>query len=550
MKLTKEQQLVAYSQYHHTVAVAPAGAGKTATSIEFIRYQGNAAIVAFTLTNKAANEIKERLNGECPNVGVSTIHKFAYNLIKSHSNVNYIMLTDSAQLALIQRGLGGDKKLQQAINKFKCKGITPEQSGEPKYSQYEYLCKKGSYLDFSSMAAIATPLVQCFNKIDVLCVDEAQDLSQDQMNLIDAIVKHHNPKVLLVGDPRQAIYGWRGGMDSPFNYFISKYTDSKLLNLTYNFRSSEAICDAGNKVTHLKHLPDVKAGLKIKGFVEKNTYPTADIERMQVVSRIRELRSTGNNGNAILFRTNHQMSRYEYPLIRACIPYEIWGGRKLLDHNEIKCILAWLSLLDNNQNNAALFVAAQSITGIGKVAAKNLTIESAQQETKKQPIINFFDCYVLFLNEYNSNQSIRFAIDLIAEIMGIKEPKLNKAGLVTDKEVKSTINRSTRVDVLADLSEGHNSISGFIEKISMDTDSSEKGDVNKVILSTVHKAKGLEFNNVFVPNLIEGNMPMSDNKGNISDIGEETNIAYVAFTRPRFNLFESTHQEGDTSRFF
>lgn len=550
MEFTLEQMAVVESKSQYNICIAAAGSGKTRTAVGFMNAQDSSKnIVSFTFTNKACNEIKERL-GERDNIEVSTIHGFAYKLIKRHSPKRYIMLTDSAQLSLIQGQLKGNKETQKTINIYRSQAVKPTDSYYKPYIDYDHICEQYNYIDFATMATIATDLVQFHSKIDVLCVDEAQDLSKDQMLLISAIIKHHNPQVLLVGDPRQAIYGWRGGMKNPFEYFMSRVADTSLFELTHNFRSCKAICDTGNHVTHLQNLKPVVAALDIEGGVYRETYPTAQIEIMLVVARIRELIASGQRNIAALFRTNHQAKRYEYHLIKSCIQYENWGGVNLLAHNEIKSVLAWLSLLENKNDISASFIAAQDIQGIGKVAARNINLSLPCPANAKQAVIDFYDTYSYLKVEYQQYTDLRSTITLIVDTIGIAEPKLNKNGDVTEKELQASTNRHSRLKILSDLASDFSNAHEFIESISMASDNSETNDESKVILATIHKTKGLEFDHVFVPNLVHGNMPLSDSKGGIADIDEETNIAYVAYTRAKKQLFLSTNLEGKQSDYF
>ena len=552
-------------------------------------------ILAITFTNKAANELKTRIIdrvGERGNdVFASTFHSMCVRFLRRNSDrVNFgknftIYDSDDSRRVIrtIMKEMGVDDKVippaavMSEISKAKDNMIDPasflknvEGSRDELYSkiyrEYQKRLKAADAMDFDDLIYFTVLLLQnnedireyYRNRFKYIFVDEYQDTSVAQFLLVK-LLTNKEQNICVVGDDDQSIYKFRGATIKNILTFEESFKGAKVIRLEQNYRSTGSILDAAN------HVIENNIGRKGKTLWTANelgasvsVYEAEDEEDETafVISKIIESHSKGEpyGSNAILYRMNSQSRQYENQLYIKNIPYKIFGAIRFLDRAEIKDLIAYMSVVNNSEDNLRL-------TRIINVPARkigNATVDLVEEianslgvsmldvirDVKEYPSLsraekslsNFWDIYKKMKDGYENSLSISEYARSIYEISGYE-------GMLKEENEESRLeNIEILFDTITSFEEDYpeSTLDDFLSYISLYSDSDEyDSDEDVVVLMTLHGAKGLEFDNVFMPAMEEGIFPSERSKYSKEDIEEERRLCYVGITRARKNLYIS-----------
>jgi len=584
--------------------IAGAGSGKTKVLTSRIAYLIDTIgvpytrILAITFTNKAANEMKERVEGI---LGVkppfiSTFHSFCVRVLREEiSIINYpttfTILDDDDQKSIIKDiikkfnddGINVEiepKTLINYISNNKNANINPSQAldlangfdGEVKkakvYAAYEERLRELLALDFDDLLLktvrifLASEQIRnkWINRFDHILVDEFQDTNDIQYMLIKLLTADKN-NLFVVGDPDQTIYTWRGANVSIIMNYDKDFAPCQTIILDKNYRSTQKILDASNKLiihnskrVHKDLVCDNGAGHD----VVLRSFQSQIEEAGWVVEGIKDLHKTGETykSMAILYRANFLSRQLEVSLIRNNIPYKIYGGMKFFERKEIKDSLSYLRLVVNHNDDLAMLRIINSPKrGIGETTLSKIKDEARANKmslydylrdnrdlirVSKDKVNKLLDTFFASIEEAKYEDSYSLLLNNLLE----KVDYYN--GLEED-------NREERIqnikELMNDLMEYQNNnedgtLEGYLQEITLYSGQDEMEEGDFVSLMTVHTAKGLEYDNVFIYGFIEGTFP-SNRSIEESDEGveEERRIAYVAITRAKKRLYISYNNE-------
>ena len=571
------------------LVLAGAGSGKTkvlTTKIAYLIEQCGIDpynIIAITFTNKAANEMKSRVESmlgiSASKIQISTFHSFGLSVIKKHYeklglDKNFTIIDSDDVLSTIKRILKdmnldpkfyNPKTIRNKISSAKNELMSPEELDKftnneidevtvKVYVEYQKRLKINNSVDFDDLLML--PIILFDENKDILAhyqdrfkyilVDEYQDTNEVQYVLTKMLsAKHKN--ICVVGDPDQSIYGFRGSNYRNILNFEKDYKNTKTILLEQNYRSTKNILSAANDVIknnqHRKEKDlwtDNDEGLKIK-------YKRCDDEKDEanyVVSNIKKLikEECKYEDIAVLYRTNAQSRNIEEALLRENIPYKVVGSFYFYNRKEIKDLICYLKLIYNTSDDISLNrVINVPKRGIGLKTMENLTtkanilndsifnvIESGKELQFKNLILEF--------RELSEELSLTELVDLVLDKSGIKKELLDEDTIESQSRLENLEEFKSITKSFED-KYGVISLSEFLDEISLVSDVEEhKNQTDVVTLMTVHSAKGLEFDNVFIIGLEEGIFPHSMCLYSPSEIEEERRLCYVAITRARKNL--------------
>jgi DNA helicase-2/ATP-dependent DNA helicase PcrA len=593
------QQLEAVKATRGPVLIlAGAGTGKTGVITARIAYllcEGIPAsrLLAVTFTNKAANEMRNRVGALPENVKgskltICTFHSLCVRILRQDIEklgykTNFSIYDESDQLGLIRkivtRLTATTEKLdphqaKNFISKAKNQGrkVQPgEQTLESAvFLRYQEELKTFNAVDFDDLLILAVQLLEEFpevrnkwaNRFEFIMVDEFQDTNRLQLDLVRHLAETHQ-NVCVVGDDDQSIYGWRGAEIANILEFERYFPKPKIVKLEQNYRSTNAILGAANSI--IRHNPRRRPKalwcengdgqpirlVQVPDDREEANYVIGEIQKQQLADESR----WGEFG--VIFRMNAQSRLIEENLRRLHIPYRVVGGRSFFERREVKDLLAYLSCLVNPQDDISLLRIVNTPTrGIGAS-----TIELAIQESNRTRQ-SIYETMVseAFLNllTQRSREAIRKFTELIDEYeTKFVQPLTNFAQTVEEmllqidyfqdlrrgcKTPEESLNREENVrEMIRAVSEfqerSTDGLPGFLAETALDQDRAEKLDkgADGVTLITYHAAKGLEFAQVFLIGLEEGLLPHNRSKleGNLD---EERRLFYVGITRAKRNL--------------
>ena len=553
-------------------------------------------ILAITFTNKAAGELKERiaakLGSENSGVTAGTFHSVCGRILRRHGenigySSNFTIYDTDDQKRLIKDLIKQNefdekivpvKTVMNAISSAKDKLVTPEEFAQniggdirermiaKLYSQYEERLLSSDAMDFDGMISNTVKLFTEFpdvlsyysNKFKYIMVDEYQDTNYAQYKLIKLLAKEHR-NICVVGDDDQSIYRFRGATIENILNFEEKYPEAVVIKLEQNYRSTGNILDAANTVISHNVGRKGKNLWTDKGAGEKITLHTAldeSDEAKYVAEKILENVRRGAKfaDHAVLYRTNAQSNSVENVFARSGIVYRVIGGHRFFDRKEIRDVLAYLRLIDNNNDDIRLKrIINEPKRGIGDTTVANAQqIASALGVSVFEVLKNAGDYPVLS----RAKTKIEAFCALIDEltvasksltIHELFELTLAKSGYMNAliAEGREGQDRAENVKELATgIIQYQNeneeaTLSGYLEEIALisDIDSYEEGD-DAVVLMTVHSAKGLEFGKVFLVGMEQGLFPSNQSIfGGRDELEEERRLAYVAITRAKEKLY-------------
>lgn len=569
--------------------IAGAGSGKTkvlTTKIAYLVENGihTDSILAITFTNKAAKEMKERvvslLGSLAYKLRISTFHSFGVYLLRQHHDLlgygdNFTILDSDDSLTLIKKIMKdlnidvkeyNPKAIRSSISSAKNELISAsdfekyigndfDQKVFDVYYRYEKKLLLNNSLDFDDLLFLPIKLFR--EHPDVLkyyqqlyqyvMVDEYQDTNEAQYILIK-MLSALNKNICVVGDECQSIYSFRGSNYRNILNFERDYTDCTTILLEQNYRSTSIILDSANDIIkNNKHRKDKKLWTK-NGIGEKIQYYRAFDEKDEafyVVGQINKLIDEGvsNNEIAVLYRTNAQSRVIEEALLKESIPYKVVGSFYFYNRKEIKDLISYLKFVYNTNDDISL----QRIINVPK---RGIGVKTLDNLIDKANLNN-----TCIYDSISSGKELEFK-KVIDEIISIKDSVsltelvdfiLDKTGIRNDLSSDNNIESEIRLENLEEFKSitknfeeknGIVSLEDFLTEISLVSDISEhKNETNVVTLMTVHSAKGLEFENVFLIGMEEGIFPHNNSFFDDEALEEERRLCYVAVTRAKKKLW-------------
>ena len=581
--LNEQQKKAVLKKDGPLLVLAGAGSGKTkvlTTKVAYLIEQGVNPnnILAITFTNKAAKEMKERISNliDTNSIQISTFHSFGLKIIRENYellgyNKNFTIIDSEDSNSIIKKILKdlniseNFKVVKSIISSNKNELITPidyikyvqtefDEMILKVYERYEKKLKKNNCIDFDDLLLLPIMLFRKYpdtlkkyqEKYKYVLIDEYQDTNQAQY-LMAKMISSKYKNICVVGDDSQSIYSWRGSNYKNILNFEKDYPNCEVILLEQNYRSTKKIIESSN--TLIKHN-------KIRK--DKNLWTLnedgEDITYFQATNEIDEARYVVNEINklidkneklgeiAILYRTNAQSQNFEKELLLSNIPYKIVGSFYFYNRKEIKDLMAYLKLIYNSlDDNSLLRIINVPKRKIGKVTIDNL-INKANLENKSiYEIIDNgkeleFKKLIEHFKEIKDDLTLTQLVDLILNETGLKE-EIKKSNELESELRLENLEEFKTITSQFEEKYGIISLEEFLSEISLVSDVSEyKNNNDAVTLMTVHLAKGLEFDNVFVVGLEEGLFPHFNAKDN-NEIEEERRLLYVAITRAKKKLY-------------
>ncbi|PHS75077.1 MAG: DNA helicase II [Porticoccus sp.] len=611
--LNPAQREAVSSNASHLLVLAGAGSGKTRVLVHRIAWLIQVeqvspySIIAVTFTNKAAREmrgrIEELLGFSARGMWVGTFHGLAHRLLKMHWQdaglpENFQILDSDDQLRLVKRlyqGLGIDdsrwphRQAQSFINNQKDEGLRSrdlqpahdpyQRTMQQVYAAYEEACERGGMVDFGELLLRAhelwlknPELLQHYqHRFRHLLADEFQDTNAIQYAWLRVLAGDQVP-VTAVGDDDQSIYGWRGAKVENIRYFSRDYPATQMVRLEQNYRSSKNILEAANAVISRnanrlgKNLwTEDNEGEAISLYAAFNEQDEARF----IAERLKEWVNQGNlrEESAILYRSNAQSRVLEEALLRAAIPYRIYGGQKFYERQEIRNALAYLRLLVNCHDDAAFERVVNTPTrGIGDKTIQELR-ELAREEgmslwrTAEHAIaagrfsgrasnaLEAFLKLLVKLGEESAGLSLHELVDHIIEGSGLIDFHRREKGDRGESRVENLQELVIACRSFEPEEKELPPLPQFLDRAALDA-GDRQADVGEdaVQLMTLHSAKGLEFPLVFLAGMEENLFPHRMSAEDPDRLEEERRLAYVGITRAMQKLYltfaESRQQYG------
>ena len=566
--------------------LAGAGSGKTkvlTTRIAYLIDQGvsSSNILAITFTNKAAKEMKERIEKLVGKTSIwaSTFHSFGVRILRENYEKlgyksNFVIMDSDDSLTLVKKilkDLGYDPKrfnpymIRNKISSNKSEFVMPEEykkfvHGEEDdvvykvYKKYQEILFKNNSVDFDDLLILPVRLFKenadvlnfYQEKFKYILVDEYQDTNHAQYLMIKMLASKYR-NIACVGDNDQSIYMFRGANYKNILNFEKDYPDAEVIMLEQNYRSTKTILEAANSVIKNNTFRKDKNLWSDKEQGDKITFYKAFDEIDEVFYIIRKIKEHISKGAsyddiAILYRTNAQSRVFESELLKQNIPFRIVGSFYFYSRKEIKDLLAYLRLIHNTDDNISLERAINTPKrGIGPKTISEIEANARFYNTSMFDAITDgkaleFKKIILNLREELNSCSLTEFIDKVLDESGMR------AALKAEKSLEADIrleNLEEFKSVTKEFEErvGIISLEEFLLEISLVSDIEEyKDDPNRVTLMTVHSVKGLEYPYVFVAGLEEGLFPHK-NCYSPDEMEEERRLMYVAITRAMKKLY-------------
>ena len=603
--LNKEQQQAVQHTEGPLLILAGAGSGKTkvlTVRIAHLLAQGvnPYEILAITFTNKAAKEMKSRVEGLVGDVAnriwLSTFHSFCAKFLRFELdnflgyNSNFTIYDTSDSQAVIKaalKALNLDDKyypvgamiaaISDAKNKLLFASDFRKQARDfyqqkvaDVYEYYERELRKNNALDFDDLLLVAVKLLQSneavldkySKRFRYVMIDEYQDTNHAQY-LLAKLLASHWKNIAVVGDADQSIYAWRGADIQNILDFEKDYPNCTSIKLEQNYRSTKIILDAANAVIEnnearpKKNLwTDKTEGAKIQHFTAQSEHEEAAFIG-DTIAKKHDIHGVPYGDMAILYRTNAQSRVLEEALIKRALPYMMVGGTKFYDRKEIKDVLAYLRVLYNPFDDLSLL----RIINVPKRSIGATTVAKLQDYARANGTSLFMTLTQLHLVDTIKGKTKEkleeFGIlifTLVAEmedktVLDILEAILDRTGYLAQLEESTDPQDQARAENIGELlsvakdfqdTNPTGTVEDFLEQVALvnDVDSFEQEE-SKVTLMTLHAAKGLEFPIVFLGGLEEGLFPHSRTLMNPEEIEEERRLAYVGITRAEKELYIS-----------
>ena len=601
-KLNEEQREAAMCTEGPLLILAGAGSGKTSTMTHRIAYMIEEKgispynILAVTFTNKAAKEMRDRVEaliGSGINMWIMTFHSACLRILRSNAEVlgygrDFAVYDPADQKTLVKnitKELEIDsKKYKPAffigeISRAKEKEISPEAYAAAYgngikermvyqvYREYSRHLKKNNAMDFDDLLLNTVRLfekdeavlLRYQNRFRYIMVDEYQDTNQIQYKFIKMLAEAHD-NICVVGDDDQCIYQWRGADIRNILEFERDFRGAKVVKLERNYRSTGNILEAAHSVIVNNRGRKAKKLWTDQDPGSKITYYRADDERDEaqfIASEINRIKDSSIKYSdfAILYRNNSQSRTFEEALSRRDIPYRVLGGLRYYDRKEIKDIMCYMRLVQNNADDLALMrIINEPKRGIGgKTIEKLQTLASVRNEsmfdvlTDREVVDSFsakvsanIEAFTAMISSYSDEKDTMKVSDLYDGL-------LVNSGYLKSLEIQETLEAESRIENLMEFksvirdyeTEDPNiTLAEFMERIALLADvDNHDADEDAVVMMTMHSAKGLEFPYVFMPGLEDGLFPGWRAFDREEGLEEERRLCYVGITRAKERLW-------------
>ena len=557
-------------------------------------------ILAITFTNKAANEMKERVQNLVGDIAkdmwIGTFHSICVRILRKYIDrlgytSSFVIFDTGDQRSLIKQILKGkeldekiftDKSVQYEISNAKNDMLEPaaysikangdfrkEQIAEI-YKIYQKRLQENNAIDFDDIINFVIKIMMenpdvleyYSEKFKYVLVDEYQDTNKAQFTLVTLLASKYG-NITVVGDNDQGIYSFRGADISNILNFERDFPGTEIIKLEQNYRCTGSILNAANAVIKNNETKyDKKLWTKNEVGSLPEVFRAEDEygEANYVIKKIIALKSTDyykNSDFSILYRTNSQSRVLEQVLVREQIPYKVIGGLKFFDRKEIKDAIAYLRLIQNTNDNLSLSrIINEPKRGIGNTSLANIEEISVNEGVSMYDIIKNSDSYGLNRVYSNTREFINCIEELRKEkdnlsISDLLSKTLKDTGylqaLQNEDKLDAKLKAESRIDNLDQLltmaeefedEMADATLDQFLEDIALssDIDNLEEGE-ETVTLMTLHSAKGLEFPVVFLVGMEEGLFPSYKSIGEPKELEEERRLCYVGITRAKEKLF-------------
>lgn len=583
----KQKEAVMHTDGPLLILAGP-GSGKTRVLTNKIAYLLQTKkvlpiqVLAITFTNKAAKEMKERLyqliGKEINDMQLSTFHSFGLRIIKENYNEfglnkTFTILDESDSVSLIKRILKEinidekvvnpkyiKNKISSAKNNLvdnveysKYSKSKIEEVVSEVYKKYQEALLQSSSVDFDDLLYLPVKLLksnkdilsQYMELFKYIYVDEYQDTNEAQYTLIKMIASKYK-NITVVGDESQNIYSWRGANYKNILNFESDYKDATIILLEQNYRSTKTIINAANNVIKNNREKKEKNLWTENEEGNKITYVRTKDEKDEVNTAIEEIIRLNKEINlkdiAILYRTNAQSRTIENKFLERNIPYKIIGAYTYYNRKEIKDLISYLNIINNQKDDISFLRCINTPKrGIGKKTIEELEDRARNKGSLFESIESGkeleFKSMILTIIEKKDKISLTELVDLI----------LTSSGMIEEYKKENSPESLSRIENLNEFKSitrefenltGNLSLEDFLSEISLLSDMENTKESKDVVsLMTMHSAKGLEFDVVFILGLEEDIFPHFNSSTDTSDLEEERRLFYVAITRSKKYLY-------------
>ena len=604
--LNDQQREAVTSEQQNIMVLAGAGSGKTRVLVHKVAWQIEAqqfspsSIMAVTFTNKAANEMRSRieelLEHPSPEIWCGTFHSLSHRILrKFHKEANlapgFTILDSDDQLRIIKR-LSKEMNLDDAkfpprqsqwmINNWKDdgkrskdvkdKGNFYTQTVKDLYIKYEQACAHDNLVDFAELILLSYEIIvrnssirdYFFKRFDSILIDEFQDTNTIQYKWLQAVTAP-KAKVTAVGDDDQSIYGWRGAKVENVKAFSKDFKDVHIIKLEQNYRSTNKILSAANTVIQ-NNSDRLGKNLWTESLEGDNLTLYAAFNEQEEARFIASSSKDWMDGGgcyediAILYRSNAQSRALEEAFLRASIPYRIYGGLRFYDRLEIKNAVSYLRVIFNNSDNPAFERSISNPTrGVGaktleKIRTKstedNLSylkaaatlIDEGQVKGKGATGIKAYLDFILETAQSLDSLNLSEIVENINTDSGLydfhkKEP--GEKGKTRTENLDELVSAAKDFELSFDADHNKQEIlEQFLDNISLDAgDRQADAHEDAVQLMTLHSAKGLEFKLVFLTGMEESLFPHGRSMESPAQLEEERRLCYVGITRAMQKLY-------------
>ena len=609
--LNEAQRNAVTSEKQHLLVLAGAGSGKTRVLVHKIAWEvealgkNSSSIMAVTFTNKAANEMRSRieslLQGPILDSWVGTFHGLSHKLLKrfykeAGLSSGFTIIDSDDQLRIIKRiskelnldeATWPSRQSQWQINAWKDEGLRSKNIDEKGdfytetinkiNKEYEEVCKRDYLVDFGELllksyeTLVSSPSVKTFfqTRFQSILIDEFQDTNTIQYKWLQEIASEKT-NITAVGDDDQSIYGWRGAKVEHVNSFAEDFKDAEIIRLEQNYRSTNIILNAANalidnnKDRHGKNLWTEK--LEGEQIVMYQAYNEQDEARF-VADVLKDWMEKGGayEESAVLYRSNAQSRAIEEALLRVSIPYRIYGGLRFYERLEIKNAIAYLRVIFNHNDNPSFERSISNPTrGVGektlakiRYTAKEFNISYIKASAKLiddgrisgrggaglRDYLEFIAGCKSFIEENLLSE----LMELIIKDSGLyayhaKEPGEKGKTRTENLEELITATKNFEQSISED-KKNYEIAESYLDIISLDSGDRQASEHDDAAqLMTMHSAKGLEFKLVLITGLEESLFPHGRSMESVSQLEEERRLCYVAITRAMEKLY-ITHAE-------
>lgn len=603
--LNKEQKEAVLHKEGPLLILAGAGSGKTRVLTHRIAHLVEDEgvdpmnILAITFTNKAANEMKERIDSllsrNMDSLWAGTFHSICVRILRFNINKigydsSFTIYDRDDQMTVVRecikeknidKDMYKEKTILNTIGRLKDQMVSPKDYiGEnynnlyartigELYEMYEKKLRANNALDFDDLILKTVELLNSdeetldyySRRFKYIFVDEFQDTNNPQYELVRLLSSHHR-NLCVVGDDDQSIYGFRGADIGNILNFEKDFKDTRIIKLEENYRSTANILGVANHIIKNNYERKDKKLWTSNSEGDQVVLEALMDEQEEasfVVNKIEELMEEGYKASdfAILYRTNAQSRTFEEVFIRKNIPYKLVGGLKFYGRREIKDVVAYLNLIQNPTDNVSL----KRIINVPKRGIGNVTlarIEDHANERGESIYSSLLDLDSIDKISQRAKNNLSKFVDMMnsfivmKEVMGVQEfieKLINDVGYLDELRKENSIEAQTRLENIEEFisvaidferENPDGTIEDFLADVSLLSDVDKTEDIDdSVTMLTVHSSKGLEFPVVFMVGMEEGLFPMSRALEDDKELEEERRLCYVAVTRAEKKLFVS-----------